>query len=282
MFDAYLPAPRHDAATAAARLAAELGVPLGAEGPASTGLGYPPWRFGMAENPYLFGHLRGNPSSIWAHTGEAKGPFEFPPARERIPGEMGNREQREARYTDPLFQTLLTNLAVREKGLSEDFGGPTNQGISQRFLNQLHEIESKRDYWAHLPKNTKDLTRRQIESILQREFYFLPKVYKVAMIPGLLSASPNFVEQLFDTGVLHGAGTAARIAQLALNEHSGKSIKVDGDVGKETRKAIAAAIRNGRIDAVNNTMVEYRLEAMRELPDFRAPLKILLFRASSI
>ena len=57
LFDAYMPAPRHDARAAAARLAAELGVPLGAAGPASTGSGYPPWRFGMAENPYLTARL---------------------------------------------------------------------------------------------------------------------------------------------------------------------------------------------------------------------------------
>ena len=57
LFDAYMPAPRRNANTAAARLAAELGVPLGAGGTAATRLGYPVLRFGMAQNPYLFGGL---------------------------------------------------------------------------------------------------------------------------------------------------------------------------------------------------------------------------------
>ena len=82
-------------------------------------------------------------SSIWAHAGIARGPFEVAPDRSRIPGEMGNREQREARYTDPLFQTYLKNLAVHEGGLSKDSGGPTNQGVSQRFLDLLHKGTSK-------------------------------------------------------------------------------------------------------------------------------------------
>ena len=57
LFDAYGPAARHDPAPRAARLAAELGVPLGVGGTADRGT---PWRrFGMAENPYLLGQLGG-------------------------------------------------------------------------------------------------------------------------------------------------------------------------------------------------------------------------------
>ena len=186
--------------------------------------------------------------------------FEIPPAQERIPGEIGGKRF-EVPYGDPLFKEYFDRLAVREGEYIDrpsDPGGPTNRGISQEFLDLLHK--NKGEEWGYLPTRTADLTPREIESIFYKEFYVAPKIYKVAMIPGLLTAAPNLVEQLFDTGVLHGAGTAARIAQLALNEHLTKSVKVDGDVGKETRKAIAAAIREGKIDDVNNMMVEYRLE----------------------
>ena len=60
-FTGYLPPSRPDPATRAeaARLAAKLGLPLGAGGIAATGMGYPPWRFGMAANRYLSGRLGG-------------------------------------------------------------------------------------------------------------------------------------------------------------------------------------------------------------------------------
>ena len=72
LFGLYGPAARHDAARAAAELAAGLGVPLRAAGPASTGSGYPPWRFGMAQNPYLTARL-----SAGSDTGryDASNPF---------------------------------------------------------------------------------------------------------------------------------------------------------------------------------------------------------------
>ena len=63
LFGLYGPAARHDAASAAAKLAAALGVPLGAAGPASTGSGYPLRRFGMAENPYLSARPRAGPDT---------------------------------------------------------------------------------------------------------------------------------------------------------------------------------------------------------------------------
>ena len=65
--------------------------------------------------------------------------------------------------------------------------------------------------------------------------------------------------------------------QKSLDEHLGTDLRVtkngkkvyDGNVGPLTRAAIARAIKEGKIKAVNDTMVKKRLEFMRNLPIFK-------------
>lgn len=86
-----------------------------------------------------------------------------------------------------------------------------------------------------------------------------------------------YPEQLFNTGVLHGSDTAGRLVQQSLDEVLGTDLRetdesgdkvYDGNVGPKTRAAIDQAIQEGKIEEVNDRMVDKRIEFMRTLPNF--------------
>ena len=177
---------------------------------------------------------------------------------------------------NPIFKRFRKNLARFEKGfvdIKTDPGGPTNKGISQKFLDRLHRRHPE---WK-LPKNTRNLKVDQIDGIFRSEFFDRPKIQDVVDIPGLMQQAPQLPEQLFDAGVLHGTETAGTLLQKSLDEHLGTDLRVtkngkkiyDGNVGPATRAAIARAIKQGKIKAVNDTMVKKRLEFVRNLPAFK-------------
>ena len=179
---------------------------------------------------------------------------------------------------DPLFLYLRNNLAPREGEESDDAtdrGGPTKKGVSQRLLSLLRTHQP--GTWGHLPKRVSDLTLAQIDAILHSEFYVAPQIPEAAEIPDALRDS-NMIEQLFDAGVLHGPGNAGRTLQKALDKYLGTTLwgwreapdgsrykYYDGIVGSDTRAAIDRAIREGRIADVNDTMVESRIEFVRNI-----------------
>ena len=60
---------------------------------------------------------------------------------------------------------------------------------------------------------------------------------------------------------------------LALNEHLGTDLtdekgKYDGKIGEKTLAAIARAVREGKIQAVNDSMVDRRLKYLRKLKNY--------------
>ncbi len=177
---------------------------------------------------------------------------------------------------NPIFKRFRKNLAHFEKGFvnrKTDPGGPTNKGISQKFLDRLNRRHPE---WK-LPKNTGNLKKDHIDGIFRSEFFDRPKIQDVVDIPGLMQQAPQLPEQLFDAGVLHGTQTAGTLLQKSLDEHLGTDLRVtkngkkvyDGNVGPLTRAAIARAIKEGMIKAVNDTMVKKRIQFMRNLPTFK-------------
>ena len=119
------------------------------------------------------------------------------------------------------------------------------------------------------------MIEEQINRIFREEFFDRPKIDKVARIPGLMDEAPQLPEQLFDTGVLHGSDTAGRLVQQSLDEVLGTDLRetdesgdkvYDGNVGPKTRAAIAQAVREGKIQEVNDRMVDKRIEVMRSNP----------------
>ena len=191
------------------RLGGERGSGHGATGPETGARTMPPYMWALDAASRAAAGSRGwntligdaggdvpagtDTSAIWAHTGKAKGPFDVPPARERIPGEMPTNEQYRAIYSDPLFLQFRENLRPREGDTSDDeddSGGRTNQGVSQELLNLL--LDDPKHRWDHLPDDTYDLTANQIDDILQSEFYNAAQVREAAMIPDVLRSSSRY------------------------------------------------------------------------------------------
>ena len=264
------------AETAAARLASRLD--LSRCGRATTA--WPPRRVAGATNA---GPMMDAASRILAARSRARN---APAARARGDSLIGRgtasirahlRRVRSANssrflFNDQLFDRYRQRLAPREGERSDDAvdpGGSTKLGMSERFLTELRnrnpkEVPGDKD-WSHLPEKAFDLTPAQIESIYYWEFYVRPKVPQVANVLGLQSEAQRFAEQFFDGTVLEGQGVAARRMQRALNKYRRENIVVDGVVGPNTLAAIKTALDQGRIQDVNDTMVDSRHEGKRQI-----------------
>lgn len=132
--------------------------------------------------------------------------------------------------TDP-FDTLIEPLLGREGGYSNnpaDTGGPTNWGITERVARA-----------EGYPGSMQAMTRDTAKLIYRRRYWTAPGFDKVAAL------SVPLAEELFDTGVNMGVGTAARWLQRALNvlNRGGKDyadLTPDGQVGQATLDALAS------------------------------------------
>ena len=96
----------------------------------------------------------------------------------------------------------------------------------------------------------------------------------MSAIPGL---DKRLVRHVFDAGVLHGPAQAGKWLQQALDRHIGtdlrskdtnSSLRYDGNIGPQTRSALAEAIKRGKLKDVNNTIARTREAFMRGLPTF--------------
>ncbi len=175
------------------------------------------------------------------------------------------------------FNKFRERLRPREKGFvnnPKDPGGPTQKGVSQKLLNKLNKQHPE---WK-LPQNSEDLNEKQIRGIYRSEFFDKPKIQKVQDIPGINKHAPELPEQLFDAGVLHGPKRAVQWLQQSLDECLGTDLRVpdkngnlvyDGNAGPKTRAAITQATKSGKIQAVNDAMVDRRVDFMRKLPKFK-------------
>ncbi len=192
---------------------------------------------------------------------------------------------------DVIFRKLRGNLGSHEGGYadrppSDDPGGPTLKGMSQQQL----EIFRKLPEWQNLPENSKDLTDNQIDAIYRKEYFDKPQIGTLSKVPGLKEAAPNLAGQVFDAGALHGPGDAGRWLQESLDEELGTDIRVigedggrfhDGIIGSDTRKTVERAVREGKIEAINNRIVDKRIEHMRSLSNFKGNKNGWLVRAES-
>lgn len=136
-----------------------------------------------------------------------------------------------------LFGRLIGPLLGREGGYSNnpaDKGGQTNFGIT---------IAVARENGYAGPMAS--MTREQAIAIYRAKYWAKPGLYLIAPL------SEKVAEELFDTGVNVGTGTAAIFFQRALNVLNRKGtdypdINVDGGIGPATASAFAAYMkRNG-------------------------------------
>lgn len=192
---------------------------------------------------------------------------------------------------DDLFRRYRDNLRPREGGFADrptDRGGPTNEGISQRTVDDLRE----RPEWRYLPERSADLSDEKIDEIYRKEYFDRPQIDKLQRVPGLSDSAPQLPEQIFDAGILHGTDAAGRWLQEALDEVTGSDLRVrnsnksshyDGIIGSRTREALRRAVKRGQARNINNRVVEKRRSHMEDLvhraPDQRENLRGWLGRA---
>lgn len=136
-----------------------------------------------------------------------------------------------------IFDTLIGPLLAREGGYTNnpaDRGGETNFGITAA-------VARENGYGGPMAAMTRD----QAVAIYRTKFWARPGLYLIAPL------SEAVAEELFDTGVNMGSGTAAIFFQRALNalNRGGADypdIKVDGAIGQNTAAAFKAfQKRNG-------------------------------------
>lgn len=133
-----------------------------------------------------------------------------------------------------LFDRLAIGLRTREGGYvnnPDDRGGETNHGITVGTARSHGYAGSMRA-----------MTWDQAKDIYRSVYWSQPGFYLVAPL------SEAVAEELFDTGVNMGTGTAARFLQRALNALNRKGadypdIAVDGAIGPGTAGAFQAFMR---------------------------------------
>lgn len=136
-----------------------------------------------------------------------------------------------------LFDKLIGPLIDREGGYSNrasDAGGETNWGITVA-------VARENGYTGPM----KALTRDQAIRIYKAKYWVKAGLYLIAPL------SEKVAEELFDTGVNAGTGTAAILFQRCLNalNRRGKDyadIGVDGGIGNESTKAFTAFLKRNK------------------------------------
>lgn len=122
------------------------------------------------------------------------------------------------------FAYLLKDEGMEYVNDPKDSGGPTKFGITQK----TYELFIKRISTIDEIKNMSTDTAKAI----YYDLYWTPLSCSRISHLGLAAC-------LFNSGVLYGTGTAARLAQLALN-NLGKNLKPDGAFGDKSVEAINA------------------------------------------
>ena len=136
-----------------------------------------------------------------------------------------------------VFDELVEGLIGREGAYvnnPNDSGGETIWGVTRAVARENGYAGSMRD-----------MTREQAKAIYRAKYWAKPGLYLVAPL------SKRIAEELLDTGVNAGTGTAGILFQRALNVLNRRAknyadVKVDGAIGSGTAGALKAFLkRNG-------------------------------------
>ncbi len=144
------------------------------------------------------------------------------------------------------FNYLIENEGTKFTNDPRDSGGATKFGITQRSYER---------YVGHVVLST-DI--RDMEMKTAKRFYF--DMYwkgvgceKITKLPVAIS--------LFDTSVLYGTFTTARMAQKAASLCSGDKLEMDGILGQKSIEVINSLDENQFLMAFNKLIVQ-RIDAV--------------------
>lgn len=133
-----------------------------------------------------------------------------------------------------VFDRLIDPLLAREGGWSnhsDDRGGETNWGVTKAVARENGYAGPMRS-----------MTRDQAKGIYRAKYWAKPGLYLLAPL------SEKIAEELFDTGVNMGTGTAGFFIQRTLNALNQKGrdfadLALDGAVGPATATALKAYLK---------------------------------------
>ncbi|HML43449.1 MAG TPA: TIGR02594 family protein [Hyphomicrobium zavarzinii] len=129
----------------------------------------------------------------------------------------------------PVFDRALIHVLAMEGGFTDDPhdpGGPTNHGITLGVFAAWRKVAITTANREALIRDLKAIDRETVSEIYRRRYWDLAHC---AELPGPLALMH------FDAAVNHGVGAAIRVLQEAVGA------SVDGEIGPETRAAVAAA-----------------------------------------
>lgn len=152
----------------------------------------------------------------------------------------------------PTFDRALAHVLEMEGGFSNDPidpGGPTNKGITLGVFAAWRKITISAANRAGLIRDLKAIDGATVREIYRRRYW---DAARCAELP------PALAFMHFDAAVNHGVGTAIRILQEAVGA------SIDGEIGPETRSAIAALPLARTLDAY----AAIRERRYRALPHF--------------
>lgn len=126
------------------------------------------------------------------------------------------------------FETCIEFVLTHEGGYVDhpnDKGGPTNHGISLRFLKTIHEEKTCDDIW--------NLTKDEAKKIYKE--YWWDK-YKYHLIEDV-----NIAAKVLDFSINMGPKRANKLIQSTINSFPVFDLDIDGVIGFKTIKAINEA-----------------------------------------
>ena len=126
----------------------------------------------------------------------------------------------------------LLAVYVNEGGFVDDKldrGGATNFGITERVARKWGYRGSMRDF----PKHCTPTKPVCADHIYQTDYIDKPGFKPFATL------EPAILEEIVDSGVVHGPSRPSRWLQIAVNAECGSKLKVDGQVGPATIGAFA-------------------------------------------
>ncbi|MDQ8697259.1 TIGR02594 family protein [Hyphomicrobium sp. LHD-15] len=151
-----------------------------------------------------------------------------------------------------IFDRALEHVLEMEGGFSNDAldpGGPTNQGITLGVFAAWRKVTLTAANRQSLIRDLKAIDPVTVREIYRRRYW---DTAHCAELP------PALAVMHFDAAVNHGVGTAIRFLQETVGA------AIDGEIGPETRAAVAAA---SRLNALA-TYAALRERRYRALPHF--------------
>ena len=179
-----------------------------------------------------------------------------------------------SKIENPRKQIAIRRVLRNEGGHSDDKsdkGGKTNYGVSQRFLDLIHNNDDWKQF-HDLPKDARNIT--PADSVRVQKDYFMKqmKLDEIDKIIGDSKEADNLHAQILDSGFHQGELEGRIMLQKALDKvlpfESDLKVGTDEDstphytgyIGNKTKLKLDKVIKSGKLKDFNNSIAEMRIK----------------------